>query len=255
MKRIIKMLLVLIYTAAILLIGSPFLKQALLAEKNGRLSVEEVSDKEQVGEIPFEAVQPPHLMDVFNSDATTDMMAVGQLYIPSLALNYPVFAGISNNYLLYGGGAMYPERDAETENVVIIGHHLNKPQTLFGKLLDIRQGDIIYLKYYGDYYVYQVSSADSVSETETSVLNNTKTGKLTLLTCDTPTRTTRRFVVTAKPHDEDYQITGSKKKELMIQMAEVAAAEKQSGNQFAMLVIMAFLACLITGAVIILRIG
>lgn len=100
--------------------------------------------------------------------------------------------------MIYGAGSMYPKRNPQKDNLVLLGHHLGVSDLLFGKLKDAQLGDTIYLRYLSNYYAYKIQSKEVVNEADIAVLENTAKPLLTLVTCDRGTQTTGRLVITAK---------------------------------------------------------
>ena len=98
-------------------------------------------------EIPLEAVQPPDLSAVLAFKENQTFQSAGQLVIPKVEIGLPLFSGVTNDQLLVGAGPLFPERKAENQNIVVIGHHLGRNELLFGKLLEMTVGDTVYLEY------------------------------------------------------------------------------------------------------------
>lgn len=192
----IKVVLLLLLYAGVLLICFPILKNSLFVEKTATIQTTEVKQLSEVQQIPFERIEAPTIADIMKS--RDDFTSIGALQIPSIGLNLPIFAGLSQEAMLYGAGSMYPERDPETNNLVLLGHHTGVSDLLFGKLADTKQGDIIYLHYLSQYYAYEIQMKKLVNETQISVLEKSTQPLLTLVTCDRVTATEKRLVVTAK---------------------------------------------------------
>ncbi|MDT2601929.1 class A sortase [Enterococcus hulanensis] len=128
--------------------------------------------------------------------------AVGQLSIPSVKIETPLFAGLHNQELLYGAGLMYPERSIEKDNIVVLGHHLGISDLLLGNLTKVSLHDKIYFRLLDKTYQYTIIEKKQVHEEDIEVLANTPSPQLTLITCDEPTITDQRIVVTAKLEEE-----------------------------------------------------
>lgn len=206
-SRIKVVLLILLYTG-ILLICFPILKNSLFVEKTATIQTKEVKQLSEIQQIPFDRIEAPTITEIMKSSDT--YTSIGALQIPSIGINLPVFAGLSQEAMLYGAGSMYPERDPKTNNLVLLGHHTGVSDLLFGKLADTKQGDIIYLRYLSQYYAYEIQTKKMVNETQISVLEKTNKPLLTLITCDRGTATEKRLVVTAKPVKDNHRMIKTK---------------------------------------------
>lgn len=189
-------LLILVYWTALLLLCFPLLKQSVLSYKLSQVSLAETKVVEQ----PLnqaEAVQPPTFSEILAFQGT-DQAISGKLLIPSAQFLVPIYPTVTQESLLAGGGMLFPERSPQTDNIVLLGHHLGNQQLLFGQLLSLTKKDDLYLDYEGKVYHYQVTATKIIKETDLSVLEETTEPQLTLITCDKPTQTDQRFVVTAR---------------------------------------------------------
>lgn len=202
-----------LYTGVIL-ICFPLLKNVVLVEKTTTATVSEVSKYSEISQIPFERIEAPSLLEIMTS--SNDLKSIGAIQVPSVDIELPVFAGLSQEELIYGTGAMYPERAPETNNMVLLGHHVGVSDLLFGKLMNVKVGAVVYLRYLSHYYSYQVTTKKMVKETEIQVLEDTPQPLLTLVTCDRGSKTDNRLVVTAVPVKE----TTRKIKEQMMNHAK-----------------------------------
>lgn len=206
-KGIKAVLLILLY-AGILLICFPILKNSLFVEKTATIQTTEVKQLSEVQQIPFDRIEAPTITEIMKSSDT--YTSIGALQIPSIGINLPVFAGLSQEAMLYGAGSMYPERDPKRNNLVLLGHHTGVSDLLFGKLTDTKQGDLIYLRYLSQYYAYEIQAKKMVNETQIDVLEKSKQPLLTLVTCDRGTATEKRLVVTAKPVKDNHRTIQTK---------------------------------------------
>ncbi|MBI3260941.1 sortase [Candidatus Berkelbacteria bacterium] len=94
-------------------------------------------------------------------------------------------------------------RPGERGNVVIVGHSSNYPwepgkyKTVFAPLDRLQADDYIQIRRQETIYVYQVSGHKVVSPADLSVLAQSNTPQLTLITCTPIGTTLRRLVITA----------------------------------------------------------
>lgn len=171
------------------------LKQSLLSYKLTKETIVQTTVAEQPLE-QAEAVQPPTFSEILAFQGPNLPMSA-QLLIPSADFLVPIYPAVTQDTLLAGGGMLFPEREPANNNIVLIGHHLGNQQLLFGQLLSLTKKDDLYLHYADEIYHYQVTAAKIIQETDLSVLDETHEPQLTLITCDKPTQTDQRFVVTA----------------------------------------------------------
>lgn len=174
------------------------------------------------------AVRPPTVSPPSTSPAPTNPVAStrpaaanypadlpnNRLYIPRTKTLAPVIWDVSsgggdvNSELLKAlesGVVRYPQTALPNQigNVFLTGHSSNywwekgRYKTVFALLNRLVSGDLIYLKYQDQLYIYKVSGQKVVKPTETSVLDPTTKPILSLMTC-TPTGTALlRRIVTA----------------------------------------------------------
>lgn len=151
-----------------------------------------------------------YVNEITESKTNFPSMADNSIFIPAINVSAPVGWRVENsastvaNELKKGtihlAGTALP---GEVGNVFITGHSSNLPwikssyNSIFALLDKLVVGDIVYLKYQSNIYIYKISNTKTVSPNETSVLNSTDQSILTLMTC-TPTGTSlKRLIVTA----------------------------------------------------------
>ena len=92
----------------------------------------------------------------------------------------------------------------ERGNIVIVGHSSNVPwaaggyKFIFTLLDQLHTGDQVILHYQGLRYVYRVTGTKIISPYDVSVLQQTDTPQLTLITCSPAGTNKNRLVVTAE---------------------------------------------------------
>ncbi len=95
-------------------------------------------------------------------------------------------------------------KPGENGNAVIFGHSSNdwwesgNYKFVFALLNKLEPGDQVQINYSSRKYVYEVTEKKVVAPTEVSVLNQTPTPILTLITCTPPGTAWQRLIVTAK---------------------------------------------------------
>lgn len=135
--------------------------------------------------------------------------AMSQLAIPSIDVRLPVFHGTSENTLQKGLGHLYGSAlptGGEGFHSVITGHTGLTTATLFDDLVDVKEGDAIYVSTFGKRMKYQVYKTEVVLPDETDSLS-AEAGRdlLTLVTCTPYGINTHRLLVHAErvPLDPD----------------------------------------------------
>lgn len=135
--------------------------------------------------------------------------AMSQMAIPSIDLRLPIYHGTGEDTLQRGLGHLYgtslPVGGVGT-HAVITGHTGLTTATLFDNLVDVKEGDAIYVSTFGERMKYQVRSTEVVLPDQTDSLH-TQPGKdlLTLVTCTPYGINTHRLLVHAErvPMDPD----------------------------------------------------
>lgn len=252
MTKKIRLSLILVYCVAISLLFLPFLKQAAIIYQIQTVSIKPSEPIRTSAEVPLEAVQPPGLPEVLAFKRNQTFQSIGQIVIPKVEISLPLFSGVKNDQLLVGVGTLFPERTAENQNIVVLGHHLGRENLLFGKLVNVTVGDSIYLEYQHQFYQYQVSQTMTIQQTELQVLANSNQAELTLITCDKPTHTEQRFVVKGKLVNQPVKTT---KQTIVQQKRQIQAKNSQKNRKYCMMILILFLASLVIGTELIIRIS
>jgi sortase A len=124
--------------------------------------------------------------------------AVGILTIPRIDLSAAVVEGTGTDQLQAGPGH-YPGTPlpGQNGNAAIAGHRTTY-QAPFYNLDELQAGDAIYVQTVQGYFLYQVTGSQTVSPSDTSVVDATPDPQLTLTTCTPRYSATQRLVVRAK---------------------------------------------------------
>lgn len=111
--------------------------------------------------------------------------AIGKIIIDKLNLDYPILEGSTEENLNITITRFYGSKINSIGNCVLAGHNM-KDGSLFGRLSELSQGDIISLVDYSgskkDYKIFNISVADP---TDIAVLSQSTDNKriITLITC------------------------------------------------------------------------
>jgi sortase A len=142
------------------------------------------------------------LLHKFNSSGQAPLTEIS---IPRIKLEDVILEGVSDHSLLLGPAHLTDTAEPGTlGNAAIAGHR----DTFFRHIHSLRYGDDIYILRGGKRFHYVVRTRHVVEPTNLSVLNPTKDGELTLITC-WPTHAIgpapQRLVVVAKLVDGSTQ--------------------------------------------------
>ncbi|GAA6237686.1 class A sortase [Apilactobacillus micheneri] len=114
-----------------------------------------------------------------------NIKVVGKIFSPSIGMNLPIGLGVDNYTLMLCAGTMKSNQTMGTGNYSIAGHHMINRKALFSPLYyKCKLGTIIYLTNMNKVYKYKVTKIRIISPYDVSVINNTYSPKLTLITCN-----------------------------------------------------------------------
>ncbi|WP_459588879.1 class C sortase [Corynebacterium camporealensis] len=135
--------------------------------------------------------------------------AMSQVTIPSIDSKLPVYHGTDEETLQKGLGHLFGSAlpvGGEGNHTVITGHTGLTNATLWDNLIDVKEGDAIYVSTFGEKMKYEVYDIDVVLPEETDSLGDQE-GRdlLTLITCTPYGINTHRLLVHAErvPMDEE----------------------------------------------------
>ena len=131
----------------------------------------------------------------------SDYPAMSQVAIPSIKSNMPVYHGTDEEVLQKGIGHLFGSAlpiGGEGNRTVLTGHTGLTNATLWDNLIDVKEGDAIYLNTYGHKMKYEVHKIEVVLPNETDSLK-AQAGEdlLTLITCTPYGINTHRLLVHA----------------------------------------------------------
>ncbi|WEV63550.1 class C sortase [Bifidobacterium sp. ESL0732] len=127
---------------------------------------------------------------------------MGVIHIPKISLKLPIYHGTSDEVLDKGVGHLYGTSlpvGGKSTNSVLTGHRGRPYETLFTRLDQLRQGDVIYIDTLGRTMGYRVTAIHVVSPDDVH-LYKVQQGKdlVTLMTCTPYGVNTHRLVLTAE---------------------------------------------------------
>ena len=185
---------ILFVIAAILLAADPirtFLLSRLQAEQsqiNSSLTLSAVKANElQEAEFDFSKVEPIDLNQVLKANMKKGtFLTLGQIAVPSVKLNLPIYKGLANEVLLSGAGTMKPTQKMGQGNYALASHNYFGDMTLlFSPLVNLKVGDKIYTTDLEYVYEYETTSVELIEPTRVEVINDQPgVTEITLITCD-----------------------------------------------------------------------
>ncbi|WP_303862368.1 class A sortase [Alkalibaculum bacchi] len=105
-------------------------------------------EKNQESEADFDlgSVQDVNITKTLLGSRNLDKnLIIGQLIIPDINLSLPILKGISESNMLGGVGTMKEGQKMGLGNYTLAGHYVDRKDTLFGGLMDIKEGSTIYM--------------------------------------------------------------------------------------------------------------
>lgn len=128
---------------------------------------------ESEAEFDFDSILEISPSQTFLSSSAIDKsLILGRLTIPSIDLNLVVYNGVTNSILLQGAGTMRPNLKMGEGNFPIAGHYTRNKKTLFGDLISVNIGDLIYLTDNEKMYEYKVYDTTIVDPSETELIED-----------------------------------------------------------------------------------
>lgn len=202
-----KIIMLLMITVGFLLVFSKPVSHYIIGLRSNDYQVSKVSkatiakNKTAEATYDFSSVQSVSVKSLLTSSGT-DLPVVGGIAIPDLAINLPIFKGVTNDNLLYGAGTMKDSQVMGGENnYALASHHVfgltGSSQMLFSPLEKAKVGITIYLTDKSMIYTYKITEIVSVSPEQTEVLDDVAgESTLTLVTCEDK-EATKRLIVKA----------------------------------------------------------
>lgn len=144
-----------------------------------RQNVQEVSAEqiqangENSGEIDYDAVDDVSAESAINDASEIPISYIsGQLVIPSIGMDLPIYNTLNNETLLAGAAIMREDQVMGEGNYPIAGHYTHVSDVLFGPLRDIEEGDVIRLTDKQNIYEYTYRERQVVPPTALDMLSD-----------------------------------------------------------------------------------
>ncbi|WP_270572570.1 class A sortase, partial [Enterococcus thailandicus] len=161
-KNKLKIIINLLFIMGVCLISFPIIKNTITIVK---IQKTKVVTKEELPVVnPNERIVLPTIESYLTASSKNLGTAIGELNIPSQKIKIPIFAGLNNQQMLFGVGAMYPERNVLKDNLVLLGHHLSMTELLLGNIQNLQVNDKITVTYLTNKIQYRVIKKETVNE-------------------------------------------------------------------------------------------
>ncbi|MDW7650838.1 MAG: sortase [Bacillota bacterium] len=151
----------------------------------------------------YARVAPAPVMDPVKVEAGSFWLVIPEINVDTVVL-HEVSRHTLARAVAHLPGSGFP---GQGTNTIIVGHQYNpqtalRPQSSFGLLDKLSQGDPIYLAYEGTLHTYRVSGKETLAADDPDLYLLTDYEALTLLTCAPHFHETKRLRVTALPEEK-----------------------------------------------------
>ncbi|WP_438720439.1 class A sortase [Enterococcus sp. AZ103] len=167
------------------------IKNLIISQTSENYQVSNVTKKEihenqnKKETFDFDGVQPIISEAVLRAKLSNKRLPViGGVAIPSVAINLPIFKGLSNEALLWGAGTTKEDQQMGVGNYGLASHHAYEDDLLFSSLGKVSLGVTVYLTDLENIHEYKVTSKEKVDPTAVQWLDEVPDKSLvTLVTC------------------------------------------------------------------------
>lgn len=198
-KKHLKILITLLTLLMLGVLSIPFSKYFGLASHSQLIKKPDIKNSLPERIPNPEPIKAPNLREVIKSYNTPETTAVGQVIVPSVSVNQPIFIGLTKENMTRGAVSLFPKRQPDQQSLTLIGHHVQYDSSLlFGGVQSLKKHADVYVRYLDEYYNYKVESNRIIKETDLAALEDKGPNYLLLVTCNSATTTPYRVLVTAK---------------------------------------------------------
>ena len=139
-----------------------------------------------VGNLQYSQTPPSHLNTSY---------VVGLIHVPSVGITERIYEGLSNDNLWAGVGTVKPNQRMGERNYAIAGHHMENPNLMFSPLMNVQNGQKIYLTDMDKVYEYKIHNIVHVDPSQGQYMLDSQGNELvTLIVCTDPWGSQRRIV-------------------------------------------------------------
>lgn len=138
------------------------------------ISKEKISDnQESGGEIDFEAVENLSPDIALNEeDIVSPDLVIGQLVVPSVEMNLPIYKTLDNSTLMSGAAVMRHDMVMGEGNYALAGHYTHTSPNLFGPLRDLKTGEVARITDKDQIYEYEIIDIEVVPPTALEMIED-----------------------------------------------------------------------------------
>lgn len=126
---------------------------------------------------------------------------IGELVVPSVGIDMPIYSSSSNENLLAGAGLLFPNRRMGVGNYTLAGHRASGRNILMHNLMDVEIGKTIYVTNKRVIYAYKIVSTVQKNTDAVEMLDDSQIEKyenspiVSLMTCYNGQGNSRWFVI------------------------------------------------------------
>lgn len=213
-RKWLSVLSTLLIVVGLLMILSPFIQEVFVKEtvKATTRAFEHINHRqikenlEKETEFEYEEIEDLSMLTSFES-YVSDLSenVVGKVIIPSLKIDLPILRGVTNRNLNAGATTMRPDQEMGKGNYPLAGHIMKNKSLLFGALMDIQDGAIVYITDKETVYEYVVKKTEIVPDTALFMIEDEEMKKydhpiVSLMTCFHSSKTGKRFFAIGELH-------------------------------------------------------
>lgn len=206
-RKWLSVLSTLLIVIGLLMILSPFIQEIFVKEtvKATTKAFEHINHRqikanlEKETEFEYEEIEDLSMLTSFES-YVSDLSenVVGKVIIPSLKIDLPILRGVTNRNLNAGATTMRPDQEMGKGNYPLAGHIMKNKSLLFGALMDIQDGAVVYITDKETVYEYVVKKTEVVPDTALYMIEDEEMKKydhpiVSLMTCFHSSKTGKRF--------------------------------------------------------------
>ncbi len=114
-----------------------------------------------------------------------DIAVIGAVAIPQDNVYLPIGKGVSKTVLALAAGTMKVNQTMGQGSYALAGHNMDDSKTLFSPIYaKAKPGQKVYISDFSQVYVYQITDRQEIPATDLSILNDTSSPTITLITCN-----------------------------------------------------------------------
>lgn len=217
-RKILSIVLILV---GLILILSPYIINTVIKYTSSPSLIEEFSaedlqsNNKREAEFDFSSVKDVEIASSLVLSTKIDKnLIIGQIVIPGINLNLPIVKGLSDSNLLAGAATMKEKQSMGSGNFSLAGHNMKQNNTLFGNLMNIKEGSVVKITDKNTVYEYKIYETiivpdDTVQIIEDNIAEEHGKPVISLMTCYHTSKSGKRFfamgeLIKQYPYDENF---------------------------------------------------